>query len=249
MNKYSFQVQYQEIDAERRLRLHALQNHLLSIAGLAADEGGFGIQYLYPKGLTWIITNMSLEMDYMPKAGDELTVETWVEQNQHMLSVRNYKIYLASQPLSPSASQPTLIGRAKTVWAVLDLTKREIVNVFNEAPFQGVEESIPLEMERAKRMSPITSELTHPHRIEYGDVDYNNHCNSCKYTELMLNAYKPEWLSEGFRFDIRYTKEIYLGDTLFTLVEQTKDDVTYQQKDADGTTLCSARIASNNPKD
>lgn len=240
MYKYTFKVQYQEIDAERRLRLHALQNHLLSIAGLAADEGGFGIQYLYPKGLTWIITNMSLEMDYMPKAGDELTVETWVEQNQHMLSVRNYKIY-TSFPMREGLDG-SLIGRAKTVWAVLDLTKREIVNVFDQAPFQGVEESIPLEMERAKRMLSINSELNHPHRIEYGDVDYNNHCNSCKYTELMLNAYKPEWLSEGFRFDIRYAKEIYLGDTLFTLVEQTSDDVTYQQKDAAGTALCSARI-------
>lgn len=232
MNRYSFKVQYQEIDAERKLRLHALQNHILSVAGLAADEGGFGIRYLYPKGLTWIITNMSLEMQSMPTAGDELTIETWVEQNQHMLSVRNYKIY----------KEGALIGRAKTVWAVLDLKERAIVNVFGEAPFQGVEEPVSLEMARQPRMVPINAGLTHPHKIEYGDVDYNNHCNSCKYTELMLNALKPAWLSQGFRFDIKYAKEIYLGDTLFTLVEETADGVRYQQKDAEGTILCSARI-------
>ncbi len=243
MKRYSFSVPYQEIDAERCLRLHALQNHILTMAGLAADEGGFGIQYLYPQGLTWIITNMSLEMDFMPKAGDEIVVETWVEQNQHMLSVRNYRIYLntTSSPIE-GGLEGALIGRAKTVWAVFDLKKREIVNVFDQAPFQGVEEPIALEMARPKRMLPLQTEVNHPHTIQYGDVDYNNHCNSCKYTEFMLNVRKPEWLSKGFRFDIKYAKEVYLGDTLYTLVEETDDAVSYQQKDASGTTLCSARI-------
>ncbi|MCQ2324853.1 MAG: thioesterase [Paludibacteraceae bacterium] len=240
MYKYTFRVQYQEIDAERRLRLHALQNHILSIAGLAADEGGFGIQYLYPQGLTWIITNMSLEMDFMPQAGDEILVETWVEQNQHMLSIRNYKIYTSS-PVRGGLGG-SLIGRAKTVWAILDLTKREIVNVFDQAPFQGVAESISLDLARPSRMLPLQTQVNHPHTIQYGDVDYNNHCNSCKYTELMLNVNKPEWLSKGFRFDIKYAKEIYLGDTLYTFVEETDSAVNYQQKDASGTTLCSARI-------
>lgn len=243
MNKYSFQVQYQEIDAERRLRLHALQNHLLSIAGLAADEGGFGIQYLYPQGLTWIITNMSLEMDFMPQAGDEIMIETWVEQNQHMLSIRDYRIYLntTSSPIG-GGLEGALIGRAKTVWAVLDLTKREIANIFDQAPFQGVEEPISLDLARPTRMLPLQTQINHPHTIQYGDVDYNNHCNSCKYTELMLNANKPKWLSKGFRFDIKYAKEIYLGDTLYTFVEATDNAVNYQQKDASGTILCSARI-------
>ena len=47
--KYEYEIKYQEVDFNRRLRLYVLENYLLETAGRVADELGFGIKYLYPE--------------------------------------------------------------------------------------------------------------------------------------------------------------------------------------------------------
>ncbi len=266
--RFNWEVLYQEIDSDRRMRLFTLENHVLTVAGKAADDGGYGIQYLYPLGLTWIITNCSIEMQELPKAGDHLVFETWIESNAHMLSVRNFRIYkLKDSPLSTEGRNETaslnfklstlnssLLGRAKTTWAVLDLKKREIVNVFDHPVFQNIVDGEVLDMPKMGRMLPINSPLSTKGRnetaslnsqlstINYSMIDYNNHLNSCKYPELMLDVYKPDWFNEPFRFDIRYVKEMHLGQTIETMAQIEENKVRFQQKDETGAIVCSAKI-------
>ena len=124
--RYNYLVPYQDVDATRRLRLYTMENYLLNVAGKVADEMGIGIPMLLPMNYTWIITHLNMEMLYLPKHGEEMIIETWIERNAHMLSVRDFRIYIKE---SASDNQELrLIGCAKTVWAVLDLTSREIVN-------------------------------------------------------------------------------------------------------------------------
>ena len=242
--RYHWEVLYQEIDSDRCMRLFTLENHILTVAGKAADEGGFGIQYLYPLGLTWIITNCSIEMQKIPIAGDKLIFETWIESNAHMLSIRNFRIY-KKQETKNETQEDTLIGRAKTTWAVFDLYKREIVNVFDHSVFQNIVDGEVLNMPKASRMIPTIPATQLPYSsipITYSMIDYNNHLNSCKYPEIMLDVYKPEWLNKPFRFDIRYIKEMKQGQTITTLYQNVDNRISYQQKDDTGATVCTAQI-------
>ena len=116
---YEYNVNYQEVDGAKKIRLFNLENYILEVAGLVADELGFGIAKLHPMGLTWILTRVSLEMYELPTHCQNLRFETWIESNAHMLSTRDFRIY----------SNDQLIGICKSVWAVLDLEKREIVRV------------------------------------------------------------------------------------------------------------------------
>lgn len=259
--RYTWEVLYQEIDADKRMRLVALENHLLIVAGKAADEYGFGQQYLFKQGLTWIITHCSIEMQELPQANDVIVFETWVESNAHMLSTRDFRIYKDTGYWDPGweeldekemEAKRILIGKAKTTWAVLDLTKREIVNVFDQQVFQDIVDGEVLDMPRPSRMIPFNTTTpdaqstihTQQSTILYSSVDYNNHCNSCKYPEFMLNVYKPDWLSKPFRFDIRYVHEMKLGQTIETAVKVEEKKVCYQQKDETGRIVCSAQIES-----
>lgn len=190
--RYTYVVPYQDVDATRRLRLYSMENYLLNVAGKVADEMGIGILDLLPMNYTWIITHMNMEMLYLPKHGETLIIETWIERNAHMLSIRDFRIYT---PQSDGSN--LLIGCAKSVWAVLDFTTREIVNIFKDTMFDGAVDGEVLDIARAPRFKPIvlddlenmeaqTGEVLH--EIQYSDVDYNNHCNSCKYLEWMVNA-------------------------------------------------------------
>lgn len=246
--KYNYIVQYQEVDDTRRLRLYTMENYLLNVAGRIADELGFGIQALMPLNCTWIITHLNLEMLYLPMHGEEMVIETWIEQNAHMLSVRDFRIYIKE------SGEERLIGMAKTVWAVLDQDKREIVNLFAHPMFEDSVDGEVLKMARAPKLLPIsidnakddpeviqTSEVKHT--IQYADMDYNCHCNSCKYLEWMLNAHRMQHNDKPFRLDINYVKELYLGDKMTTKLVVKKNRVQYQQVDTNGTTCCNARIS------
>ena len=248
--KYTYTVQYQDVDADRRLRLHTLENYLLNVAGRVADELGFGIPDLLPMGYTWIITRLNLEMHYLPRHGEVLTIETWIEQDAHMLSVRDYRIYVQQ-----ADGSDTLLGIAKSVWAVLDLEKREIVNVFDLPMFAGAVDGEVLQIAKPVRLLPIHVDEarlqpetlaadTIPHTIQYSDVDYNRHCNSCRYLEWMLNACTWHHTDRPFRLDINYVKELHLGEQMHTHFVQTDHSIQYQQTDDCGHSCCTAMISA-----
>ena len=229
---YEYEIKYQEVDGNKKLRLFNLENYLLEVAGTVADQLGFGIAQLHPKGLTWILTRLSLEMYELPTHCEKVRFETWIESNAHMLSTRNFRIY----------SGDKMIGQCKSVWAVLDLQKREIVNIFDDPIFADSVDGDVIEMARVRMTTLPEPTGCMPHKIVYSDIDYNGHCNSCRYLQAMMDAYLPDYYGKKIRLDINYSKEVMLGDELQTYYLVSADGVQYQQKNQNGETSCSAKI-------
>lgn len=230
---YEYEIKYQEVDGEKKLRLFNLENYLLEVAGTVADELGFGIAALHPRGLTWILTRLSVEMYELPTHCEKVRFETWIESNAHMLSTRNFRIY----------SGDKLIGQCKSVWAVLDLAKREIVNIFDDPMFANCVDGEVIEMNRIRMTTIPEPTGIVPHKVVYSDIDYNGHCNSCRYLQAMTDAYLPDYYGKKVRLDINYQKEAMLGEELQTLYLVTEDGVQYQQKNTHGETSCSAKLS------
>ena len=229
---YECEIKYQEVDAKKKLRLFNLENYILEVAGTVADELGFGIANLHPRGLTWILTRLSVEMYELPTHCQRVRFETWIESNAHMLSTRNFRIY----------SGDKLIGQCKSVWAVLDLEKREIVNIFDDPMFEGCVDGEVIEMARVRMTTIPEPTGCVAHKVSYSDIDYNGHCNSCRYLQAMTDAYLPDYYGKKVRLDINYQKEAMLGENLQTLYLVAPDGVQYQLKNAAGETSCSAKI-------
>ena len=229
---YNYEIKYQEVDGRKKLRLFNLENYLLEVAGTVADELGFGIAKLHPMGLTWILTRISVEMYELPTHCQKIRIETWIESNAHMLSTRDYRIY----------SDDRLIGQCKSVWAVLDLEKREIVNIFDHPMFADCIDGEVIDMPRVRMTTIPEPTGCVPHKIVYSDIDYNGHCNSCRYLQAMTDAFLPDYYGKRLRLDLNYSKEAMLGETLQTYYLVTEEGVQYQQKNENGETSCSAKI-------
>lgn len=237
---YEYEIKYQEVDGEKKLRLFNLENYLLEVAGTVADDLGFGIQALHPKGLTWILTRLSVEMYELPTHCQKVRFETWIESNAHMLSTRDFRIYKQG-----SEEEWILIGQCKSVWAVLDLEKREIVNCFDDPIFEGCVDGEVIEMSRVRMTTIPEPTGSAPHKIVYSDIDYNGHCNSCRYLQAMTDAFLPSYYGRKVRLDINYSKEAMLGETLQTYYLVTEEGVQFQQKNEAGETSCSAKITTS----
>lgn len=230
---YNFEIKYQEVDGQRKLRLFNLETYLLEVAGLVADELGFGIRALHPMGLTWILTRLSVDMYELPTHCEHVRFETWIESNAHMLSTRNFRIY----------SGEKLIGQCKSVWAVLDLEKREIVNCFDLPIFANSVDGEVIDMPRVRMTTIPEPTGSMPHKIVYSDIDYNGHCNSCRYLQAMTDAYLPDYYGKKIRLDINYSKEAMLGEEMQIFYLVTDDGVQYQMKNKAGETSCSAKLS------
>jgi acyl-ACP thioesterase len=264
---YEYEIKYQEVDGEKKLRLFNLENYLLEVAGTVADSLGFGIAQLHPRGLTWILTRLSVEMYELPTHCQKVRFETWIESNAHMLSTRNFRIYAKESKVESQKSKVEsqkskvesqkskvesqkskeeewiLIGQCKSVWAVLDLEKREIVNIFDDPMFEGCVDGEVIEMARVRMTTIPEPTGSEAHKVVYSDIDYNGHCNSCRYLQAMTDAYLPDYYGKKVRVDINYQKEAMLGENLQTLYLVTPDGVQYQQKNEHGETSCSAKIS------
>ena len=187
---------------------------------------------------------MSVEMTEMPMPNDHIVIETWIEQNAHMLSTRDYRIYIKQSEVSGQQSEESrrLIGRCKSVWTVLDMEKREIANVFDHEMFRDCVDGEVLPMARASRMTSLPEEAhEQPYTIRYSDLDYNRHCNSCKYLQAMLDAYRPEGnTTRPMRLDIHYAREVYEAAQTTIRYAQDGDVTRYQMLMEDGMTSCFA---------
>ena len=235
---FDYEIKYQEVDAAKRLRLPDMENYLLEVAGTVADQLGFGIIRLHPERKTWVLTRLSLIMNYMPTYLEKMTIETWIESQAHMLSTRDFRIYITGKD-----GVRRQIGECTSQWAVLDMDKREIVNIFDRSMFDGAIDGEKLDIPRASRLMPITEPTgVVSHVVQYTDVDYNDHCNSCKYLEAIVNAAKPDYLGKRIRLDINYQREMRLGEQIDTLYLELPDGIQYQQKNANGETSCAAKI-------
>ncbi|MCR4665661.1 MAG: hypothetical protein K5660_09905 [Paludibacteraceae bacterium] len=238
---YKIEVPYLETDASRHWRLYNMENTLLNVASKVANELGFGVKQLLPYGYTWIISRMDIEMQKIPVHGDSLTVETWIERNAHMLSTRNYRIYMGKD------TSGELIGQAASVWAVLDLQTRQVVNAFDLPIFKDCVDGEELNMTRVPRMLPMKEvEAVYTSKVKYSDVDYNGHCNSCKYLENMMNVYRPSFLEKGraMRLTISYSKEIKEGDTYMVKFIDTDNSCQWQIVTGTGEVSASARLTN-----
>lgn len=229
---YTYEMRYQESDAHKKTRLYHLEEYLLEVAGKAADELGYGIHTMHPRGLGWILTRLSMEFYELPSHNDVLRFETWIESNAHMLSTRDFRIYKGE----------SLIGICKSVWAVLDLNKRELVNIFNDPVFEGCVDGEVLEMPRVRMTTIPEPTGVAPHKVVYSDIDYNGHCNSCRYLQAIMDAYLPDIYGKRVRLDINYSKEAMFGETLQIHYLVGEDGVQYQMKNEAGETSCSAKI-------
>jgi acyl-ACP thioesterase len=168
----------------------------------------------------------------LPTHCQKVRFETWIESNAHMLSTRNFRIY----------SGDKLIGQCKSVWAVLDLEKREIVNIFDNPMFEGCVDGEIIDMPRVRMTTIPEPTGCLPHKVAYSDIDYNGHCNSCRYLQAMTDTHLPDYYGKRLRLDINYQKEAMLDEELLTYFLIAPDGVQYQQKNENGETCCSAKL-------
>jgi len=200
-------ARYHELDPRNRVRLTVILAWLQEIGAEHALQLGVGLKRLRKRGLTWVLSRLTIEL-LRPIIGTELvTVTTWPVTREGFFSIRDFLL---------TDHQGQTIGRATSSWAALDLRTRRPVSIDEHLP------DYPLLLQRALddpfATLPLLEECQTGLQLPVlrADLDMNNHVNNTIYAGWALEAVPEELIkrAEPVLIEIGFRAEALYGDSI-----------------------------------
>ena len=229
--RYQFQVYPREVDYTKSLTFSALGSTILDAAGLSARECGFGMEQMHQEGFAWVLSRLAVEMDQYPKEYSSFSIETWIESITALVSTRHFII---------RNEQDEVIGRATSLWSLIDKEKRRPVNLTDRKDLLAFVDGSPLDIETPMRIPNISSDSHVLHRVVYSDIDINGHVNSFKYVQWIFDLFALEQFKDHSieRFDVNYSQEALYGTEVFYKTEVHQGRMLYELTSEEGKAYC-----------
>lgn len=224
-----------DVDPHQTARLPALCRFMQEAAYHHAGHLGLGHGFLSNKGMAWVLARQRIQIDRLPKWGDQVHVRTWPSGRDRLFFYRDFEI-------TDGYGHRILI--ASNAWSLIDIEKRERVHpdiylrldipegekVFDSKPgrVQGCDGTEGLSM-------PVT----------YGDLDLNGHVNHVRCIEWILNSLPSKFHQAHalMELEINFPGEALSGQTVFVCSKEVEPLYFAHAVHVDNTELIRARTA------
>lgn len=205
----SLEVRYHEADPQGMARLTVLLAFLQDVAAEHALELGVAVKDLRKQGLTWVLSRLHLQMDRLPRCGEQVTIRTWPVNREGIFSVRDFELLDANGMKS---------GCATSSWAVLDIATRRPVRIEEHLPDYSLHPVRALADPFATIPLPDSFETELHLPVLRADLDLNNHVNNTIYAGWALEA-APERIAGHalpVSVEINFRAEAHYGDRIIS---------------------------------
>ncbi|WP_295935306.1 acyl-ACP thioesterase domain-containing protein [uncultured Alistipes sp.] len=220
---YNFRVEPQDVDFTLRATIPSMGSSILNVAGIDADNKGFGVLALNADNHSWVLSRMAIDFDYQPRQYTDYSVATWVNDYGRVLTTRNFTL------TDKTAGKE--FGRAVTQWAVIDLKSRAALDLsWVEKEYADVLVDAPSPTDKPRKIREVNPTQTKEHKVVYSDIDFNRHVNTMRYIEMMLDMIPVELLTQQtpLRFDIHFLRECRYGQLLRVGYEQRERTALFE---------------------
>lgn len=227
--KHDYFLTAGECTPQREMPLQLLVSRLIEVATEHANIWGVGYANLIEANQAWVLSRVTIEMINFPRVNEAYTIQTWVEGYNRYYSQRNFEFL---------DSKGNVLGYARTIWLVIDLTAREMMDISNLGYIISNVYDKECPIEHQSRLRPIDNARVCKHTFQYAETDINRHVNSVRYVELLLNQWDIEHYEKYRvkRFEIAYMKECHGGVTYDVAVneDEVKDAKIEINHEVDG---------------
>lgn len=202
--KKQYKIELGDIDFQKKLKISALFNYFQDIASLHAENLGVGIDSLINDyGVTWVLTRIRVDMERLPELGEDIIIETWPQHPGRLEFDRDFLVRDASG---------NVLARAASTWVIMDIAAREIKKtetIPTHYPYKPLSRAIECRLGRFRAFG--APEIAYQRVIGYSDVDINEHLNSSKYIDFIMDCFS---LEEHRRYGIKSLEISYLNEAL-----------------------------------
>ena len=203
MNEFvlPIRVDIHDVDFNGVCRASSLLRYVQSAAQTQLNEGGMSYDNLRARNRAFIISRMRMEFDEPVYPYEALEAITFPCESRGYSFLRCYQLNRGGIP----------IGRAVSVWALIDTEKRSLVRV-GDFPL-GLPLLPPLDLSVSHIRMPAEITEVGTYTVTYADTDQNRHMNNTRYAD-MYATFLP---MDGMRIrslSISYLAEAPMGQTL-----------------------------------
>jgi acyl-ACP thioesterase len=194
--------------------------YLQDIASVHADELGFGNTWLDEINGYWVLSNIRVDINLLPKWNDEVIIRTWPSGNTRLIAAREFV---------GKEGEGRELFRASSEWTILnkDTNRPKNLSGLNMNSLAVGPKVIEKEIERLKPIDDYSQ--VEQVWVPYSSIDLNGHVNNTEYVRWSIDAIKAKFQFEG---DIRslqvtYLAEVFMDDKLDLLVSAGSNRLFY----------------------
>ena len=202
-----YAIRSYEGDQNNNLRLVTLMNILQDAATTDADRRGFGLDFCLKNNMTWVGNDYVIEINRLPKVGEEIKVKTWPSLAGKLAARRDFAVYdEKGEPIIKSASR----------WLLISLDKKRPLSIPDVLEgYTAIDEQI-LETDFAKIADPVDNLKVYEYKVRYDDIDINHHINNAVYVLWAGEAVDNDWHKSHtpVRIAVNFKKEGFIGEAI-----------------------------------
>ena len=178
----TFAVRSYESGVTNHVSLPTLCNFMQEIAGLSAEELGWGIRKLQEEGLTWMLSRLHLKVARYVPWGEKITLRTWPSGMKGRL--------IATRCFQGADGAGAEVLQAHSEWLYVDMKAQKIAKL----P-ETFADLVPADTPdilfddiggKFTQLPEVTSSVEI--RVRQSDLDFNDHVNNVHYVEWMLET-------------------------------------------------------------
>jgi acyl-ACP thioesterase len=212
------------------LRTSSMLMLFQKISGEHSNAMGYTKEFLFDRGLLWVLVRENIEVTRLPHYGDTVTVRTWVGKPRLGLFPRFYDIV--------SSEGETLVKAAST-WAVMNAKTRSFARLEEhgmefEAHLHGDEIDARVKMPRdafGDEKGGFDEEDFH---VPFSYLDVNGHMNNTRYFDLADDLLpSPADGKELAALSIELAQEIRPGMPVSIKWRRLEEDLWYMEGHTD----------------
>ena len=196
------------------IRTSALMKYIQNAAQTQLTLNGMSYEQLRDIKRAFILSRIKMEFTEPVRAYEHVTAVTYPCDSRGYSFLRCYAL----------EKDGRTIGRAVSMWALIDTETRALVKV-NDFEL-GLDTHEPHALALTRFTTPATARFVGTYTVSYGDTDQNCHMNNTRYPDMYSN-FLP---LEGKRIrtlSINYLNEAPMGATLRVERADGMDGYTY----------------------
>ena len=201
-----YHIPNSDTDCHDRLKLSALLGYAQEVAGDHSALLGADRQALLERGVFWAIIRNRVQITRLPRAGEEIRLETWPMPTTRTAYPRSTIAYDAAGEE---------LFRCIGLWVLMDASSRAMVlpgksGVEVAGQLRGCELAAP------GSLAPRQYENSGSRRVCYSDLDINLHMNNCRYLDWIADLLPSAFHEAHIPAEVTlcYLSEAREGDSL-----------------------------------
>ena len=212
--KENFRITSYQVDFQENIKPTNLMQLFQEAAGNHAQHLGAGYDALVKEKLFWALSRIRVEINQLPKWGEEIHIETWPCSLVGPFFRRDFIFY---------NNNKEVICRGVSGWLLLSaetMRPQRSDRLTIELPFNEGKFALDTFPERlnGQAETPVFSK-----KILYNEIDVNNHVNNTRYLDWVMDCFDSDYyrMHRLKSFTLEFLGEMHWGDEVELLSEQT----------------------------